>query len=50
MNKIEEETGLNPGFINNGGLFIAHNEVNRISFIYFIINMKHMFFFLESSK
>lgn len=27
MNTLEDETGLNPGFINNGGLFIAHNEV-----------------------
>ncbi|XP_063973708.1 sarcosine dehydrogenase, mitochondrial [Diachasmimorpha longicaudata] len=23
---IEEETGLNPGYIQNGGIFIAHNE------------------------
>ena len=27
MNTLEEETGLDPGFINNGGVFIAHNEV-----------------------
>lgn len=28
MNKIEAETGFNPGFINNGGIFIAHDEVS----------------------
>lgn len=28
MNSLEAETGHNPGFINNGGLFIAHNEVS----------------------
>lgn len=27
MNTLEEESGFDPGFINNGGLFIAHNEV-----------------------
>ena len=28
VNNIEEETGINPGWINNGGLFIANNKVN----------------------
>ncbi len=28
MNRIEAETGFDPGFINNGGLFIAHDEVD----------------------
>ena len=27
VNNIEEETGINPGWINNGGLFIANNKV-----------------------
>merc|ERR1719384_1278089 len=26
VNNIEEETGINPGWINNGGLFIANNK------------------------
>ncbi|XP_074108249.1 sarcosine dehydrogenase, mitochondrial-like [Cotesia typhae] len=26
IKQLEEETGENPGFIQNGGLFIAHNE------------------------
>ncbi len=25
-NSLEEETGVNPGWINNGGLFIANNK------------------------
>ena len=25
-NVLEEETGVNPGWINNGGLFIANNK------------------------
>lgn len=25
--RLEEETGLDPGWINNGGLFIAHSKV-----------------------
>ena len=25
---LEEETGINPGWINNGGLFIASTKVN----------------------
>jgi sarcosine dehydrogenase len=24
---LEAETGLDPGWIMNGGLFVAHNEV-----------------------
>lgn len=28
MNKVEAETGFDPGFINNGGIFIAHDEVS----------------------
>jgi sarcosine dehydrogenase len=24
---IEAETGINPGWVNNGGMFIAHNQV-----------------------
>ena len=28
VNNIEEETGINPGWINNGGLFIANNKVS----------------------
>lgn len=28
MNTLEAESGFDPGFINNGGLFIAHNEVD----------------------
>jgi hypothetical protein len=27
LTKLEEETGVNPGWINNGGLFIANNKV-----------------------
>ena len=26
MSSLEEETGVNPGFLNNGGLFIASNK------------------------
>lgn len=26
MAELEEETGMSAGWINNGGLFIAHNE------------------------
>lgn len=26
---LEEETGLNSGWINNGGIFIAHSKVSR---------------------
>ena len=29
VNNIEEETGINPGWINNGGLFIANNKVKQ---------------------
>ena len=29
VNSIEEETGINPGWINNGGLFIANNKVRQ---------------------
>lgn len=25
---LEEETGVNPGWIQNGGLFIAHDKVS----------------------
>lgn len=25
---LEEETGLDPGYIQNGGIFIAHNQVS----------------------
>ena len=31
VNNIEEETGINPGWINNGGLFIANNKVIKIT-------------------
>jgi hypothetical protein len=30
---LEEETGLDPGWINNGGLFIAHSEVDLSRFL-----------------
>lgn len=30
MHKIEVETGFDPGFINNGGIFIAHDEVSFV--------------------
>ena len=26
VNSLEEETGVNPGWINNGGIFIANNK------------------------
>lgn len=26
---LEEETGINPGWINNGGLYLAHTKVRR---------------------
>lgn len=29
LDSLEEETGMNPGFIQNGGLFIARTEVSR---------------------
>lgn len=38
--QLEEETGVNPGWIQNGGIFIAHNEVNR-----FFSNINFIFFF-----
>lgn len=25
--RLEEETGLDPGWINNGGMYIAHSDV-----------------------
>lgn len=28
LNSLEKETGINPGWINNGGLYIAHSNVN----------------------
>ena len=35
VNNIEEETGINPGWINNGGLFIANNKVwKKFNFMY----------------
>ncbi|XP_057326480.1 sarcosine dehydrogenase, mitochondrial [Microplitis mediator] len=30
--QLEEETGENPGFIQNGGLFIAHNETRMAEY------------------
>ena len=27
VKRLEDETGVNPGWINNGGLFIANNKV-----------------------
>lgn len=32
MHRIEEETGFDPGFINNGGIFIAHDEVRLLCY------------------
>lgn len=29
LGTIEAETGLNPGWTNNGGLFIANNKVKK---------------------
>lgn len=28
FNSLEKETGINPGWINNGGLYIARSNVN----------------------
>lgn len=28
LKQLEEETGDNPGWIQNGGIFIGHNEVS----------------------
>jgi hypothetical protein len=28
LTNLEAETGVNPGWINNGGLFIANNKVS----------------------
>ncbi len=29
MTSLESETGMDPGWINNGGLFIANNKVGE---------------------
>ena len=40
VNNIEEETGINPGWINNGGLFIANNKVRKkFNFMYLGLNI-----------
>ncbi len=32
VNQLEEETGVNPGWINNGGIFIANNKVPQTQY------------------
>ena len=29
LTNLESETGMDPGWINNGGLFIANNKVSQ---------------------
>ena len=44
VNNIEEETGINPGWINNGGLFIANNKVwKKFNFLYIGILKKRKY-------
>ena len=57
VNNIEEETGINPGWINNGGLFIANNEVNTTQVnniprnqLILICNITHFYIFTEKYK
>ena len=43
---LEEETGVNPGWINNGGLFIANNkerldEYKRLATVNMICDLSH---------
>lgn len=32
LNSLEEETGINPGWINNGGIYIAHSDERLIEY------------------
>ncbi|CAG5097335.1 Similar to SARDH: Sarcosine dehydrogenase [Cotesia congregata] len=44
IKQLEEETGENPGFIQNGGLFIAHNEVS------FFFETKKLYPFIDEKS
>lgn len=47
LNSLEEETGINPGWINNGGLYIAQSNVNihQSRFHYFFFSFSSFFVF-----
>ena len=43
FNSLEKETGTNPGWINNGGVYVARSSVINISSLLSVISSRQLF-------